>query len=205
MSATRGAPIGEGRYGLILLSHGTGGGRLNHRDTAIRLAETGYIVAAPEHAGDSWRDEPIQRYVGELAPAPAPVERGAGSAPRRRRVRPPHRPGAHRGRGALGRRLQRARADRRPGRTWPCSRVTAPVVAQKTPSSAAYGRSGGHDNLPMPDLSDPRVDAVAGRRAGRRAVRRWGVFRRYSADTDPSTRGRSWFCGSLGTRRTSRP
>ena len=47
MSATRGAPIGEGRYGLVLLSHGTGGGRLNHRDTAIRLAESGYIVAAP--------------------------------------------------------------------------------------------------------------------------------------------------------------
>ena len=29
--------IGDGWYGLVLLSHGTGGGRLNHRDTAIRL------------------------------------------------------------------------------------------------------------------------------------------------------------------------
>jgi len=61
MNASRGAPIGSGRYGLVLLSHGTGGGRLNHRGTAIRLAEGGFIVAAPEHAGDSWRDK---RYSG---------------------------------------------------------------------------------------------------------------------------------------------
>ena len=56
MAATRNAPIGDGRYGLVLISHGTGGGRLNHRGTAIRLAAAGYVVAAPEHAGDNWRD-----------------------------------------------------------------------------------------------------------------------------------------------------
>ena len=56
MAATSGAPVGAGRYGLVLMSHGTGGGRLNHRGTAIRLARAGYIVAAPEHAGDNWRD-----------------------------------------------------------------------------------------------------------------------------------------------------
>ena len=61
MAANREAPIGAGRYGLIVISHGTGGGRLNHRDTAIRLAESGYVVAAPEHAGDSYRDK---RYSG---------------------------------------------------------------------------------------------------------------------------------------------
>ena len=56
MAASRDAPVGGGRLGLVLVSHGTGGGRFNHRDTAIRLAEASYIVAAPEHAGDSWRD-----------------------------------------------------------------------------------------------------------------------------------------------------
>lgn len=64
MGATRGAPLGNRRYGLVLVSHGTGGGRLNHRDTAIRLAKAGYIVAAPEHIGDSWRDS---RYSGTAA------------------------------------------------------------------------------------------------------------------------------------------
>ena len=64
MAAVRDAPVGAGRYGLVLISHGTGGGRLNHRDTAIRLAGAGYVVAAPEHAGDSWRDG---RYSGTSA------------------------------------------------------------------------------------------------------------------------------------------
>ena len=61
MKATRNAALADGRYGLLLISHGTGGGRLNHRGTAIRLARAGYIVAAPEHVGDSWRDD---RYSG---------------------------------------------------------------------------------------------------------------------------------------------
>ena len=56
MASSRDAPIGTGRHGLIVISHGTGGGRLNHRDTAIHLAANGYIVAAPEHAGDNFRD-----------------------------------------------------------------------------------------------------------------------------------------------------
>ena len=64
MNATRGTPVGPGRYGLVLISHGTGGGRLNHRGTAIRLAESGYIVAAPAHGGDNWQDD---RYSGTSA------------------------------------------------------------------------------------------------------------------------------------------
>lgn len=64
MAATREAPLRAGRFGLVLISHGTGGGRLNHRGTAIRLALAGYIAAAPEHAGDSWRDS---RYSGTAA------------------------------------------------------------------------------------------------------------------------------------------
>ena len=56
MAAARNAPLSAGRYGLVLISHGTGGHRLGHRGTAVRLAQAGYVVAAPEHAGDSWRD-----------------------------------------------------------------------------------------------------------------------------------------------------
>ena len=64
MAAARSAPLAGGRFGLILISHGTGGGRLNHRGTAIRLAQAGYIAAALEHSGDSWRDG---RYSGTAA------------------------------------------------------------------------------------------------------------------------------------------
>ena len=64
MAATRNAPLASGRFGLVLISHGTGGGRLNHRGTAIRMVQAGYIAAAPEHSGDSWRDG---RYSGTAA------------------------------------------------------------------------------------------------------------------------------------------
>ena len=64
MAATRNAPLRAGRFGLVLISHGTGGAHLGHRGTAVRLAQAGYVVAAPEHAGDSWRDS---RYSGTAA------------------------------------------------------------------------------------------------------------------------------------------
>ena len=64
MNATRDAPPAAGRFGLVLISHGTGGTHLGHRGTAIRLAQAGYIAAAPDHAGDSWRDG---RYSGTAA------------------------------------------------------------------------------------------------------------------------------------------
>jgi predicted dienelactone hydrolase len=45
----------DGRFGLIVISHGGGGIALNHRDLAGRLAARGYVVAGPNHprgAGD---------------------------------------------------------------------------------------------------------------------------------------------------------
>lgn len=50
------APISDGRFPLILLSHGARGSMFSHHDTASYLALSGYIVAAVEHAGDSYRD-----------------------------------------------------------------------------------------------------------------------------------------------------
>ena len=73
MSASRDAPLGAGQHGLVLISHGTGGGRFNHRGTAIRLAETGYIVAAPEHAGDSCRDGRYSRTSANWRPRPSVI------------------------------------------------------------------------------------------------------------------------------------
>ncbi len=42
---------------LIIISHGTGGSRLTHYDTAIALADAGYVVAAPSHPGDNYKDQ----------------------------------------------------------------------------------------------------------------------------------------------------
>jgi predicted dienelactone hydrolase len=42
---------------LVVISHGTGGGALGHNDTAIALADAGFVVAAPTHTGDNFQDE----------------------------------------------------------------------------------------------------------------------------------------------------
>ena len=160
MEATAGAPVGDGRYGLVLISHGTGGGRLNHRGTAIRLARGGYVVAAPEHAGDSWRDD---RYSGtsenwrrrprQLSATLDRVLRDPEFGPRI----DPSRIGAvgHSagGYGVLA--LIGGRADTRLLARH-CTRHRA-----EDPEFCAYGRPGDGAGGPLPDLSDRRVRAVA--------------------------------------------
>ncbi len=44
---------------LIVLSHGTGGTSFSHLDTALALAQAGYVVAAPLHSGDNYLDDAI--------------------------------------------------------------------------------------------------------------------------------------------------
>ena len=51
------APIADGKHPLILFSHGTAGSPASHLDTAIALAECGFIVAAVVHSGDNYQDQ----------------------------------------------------------------------------------------------------------------------------------------------------
>jgi predicted dienelactone hydrolase len=44
------------RLPLVVISHGTGGSFEGHYDTAIALAEAGFVVAAVTHTGDNYRD-----------------------------------------------------------------------------------------------------------------------------------------------------
>ena len=44
---------------LIVISHGTGGAAETHYDTALALAETGFITVAVTHTGDNWRDHAV--------------------------------------------------------------------------------------------------------------------------------------------------
>jgi len=55
-AATLDAPVAAGRYPLIVLSHGSGGTPLGHRNIAIALANAGFIAAAPMHPRDNFRD-----------------------------------------------------------------------------------------------------------------------------------------------------
>jgi predicted dienelactone hydrolase len=46
--ASNAAPA-DGTFGLVVISHGSGGLAVNHRDLAMTLASRGYVVAAPTH------------------------------------------------------------------------------------------------------------------------------------------------------------
>lgn len=49
------APIEGNLLPLIVLSHGTAASAVSHADTAIALAEKGFIVVAPTHPGDTFQ------------------------------------------------------------------------------------------------------------------------------------------------------
>ncbi|MCH9675942.1 MAG: hypothetical protein K0U93_31180 [Gammaproteobacteria bacterium] len=55
--ATRDAPIAPGRHKLVIVSHGTAGSDLGHRNIALELASRGVIAAAPLHPRDNYRDQ----------------------------------------------------------------------------------------------------------------------------------------------------
>ncbi len=48
----------DGRHlPLVVISHGNGGDFAGHSDTALALARAGFVVAAPSHTGDTYRDQ----------------------------------------------------------------------------------------------------------------------------------------------------
>ncbi|UVO54462.1 dienelactone hydrolase [Sphingomonas sp. SUN039] len=64
-----GSKAPDGRYPLIVMSHGTGGDFASHVDTATALARAGFIVAALTHPGDNWRDNSRATQIAARPPA----------------------------------------------------------------------------------------------------------------------------------------
>lgn len=62
--AVRGALLGQA-FPLIVISHGTGGSYLSHYDTAIALAQAGYVVASVAHPGDNYADQSRSVFIME--------------------------------------------------------------------------------------------------------------------------------------------
>ncbi len=50
-------PIAGSHLPLVVISHGTGGSNTGHVDTAMTLAEAGFVVAAVNHTGDNSLDQ----------------------------------------------------------------------------------------------------------------------------------------------------
>jgi predicted dienelactone hydrolase len=62
------APVAGDHLPLVVISHGTGGSNAGHIDTAVALAEAGFVVAAVTHTGDNPFDHSYsfttQNFVG---------------------------------------------------------------------------------------------------------------------------------------------
>jgi predicted dienelactone hydrolase len=57
MVVARNAAVVGDALPLVVISHGNGGGAASHVDLAMALASAGYVVAAPNHLGDTFGDE----------------------------------------------------------------------------------------------------------------------------------------------------
>ena len=57
MSVALNGPIQGKRLPLVVMSHGNGGSFLSHFDTAIALADAGFIAVAVTHTGDNYADQ----------------------------------------------------------------------------------------------------------------------------------------------------
>jgi predicted dienelactone hydrolase len=75
MNVAMDASVKGQNHALIVMSHGTGGMALNSYDTAMALAEAGFIVAAVTHAGDNYQNHSVSFTKRNFIRRPAQVSR----------------------------------------------------------------------------------------------------------------------------------
>lgn len=56
----------EGKFPLVVISHGSGGSHLLYRETALYLAQQGHIVVMPEHYGNNRNDNSLEAKDSNL-------------------------------------------------------------------------------------------------------------------------------------------
>ncbi len=59
------APVAGRRLPLVVISHGSSGYFAEHYDTALALAAAGFVVAAPTHTGDNYKDMSRMMHLGD--------------------------------------------------------------------------------------------------------------------------------------------
>ncbi|MFS8048440.1 alpha/beta hydrolase family protein [Rhizobium sp. BR 314] len=75
LPAVRDCPIVGEKLPLVIVSHGHGGGSLNHHDTAEMLADAGFLVVALNHPGDNFSDLSRAGDISIMFQRPADVKR----------------------------------------------------------------------------------------------------------------------------------
>ncbi len=64
------APIEEGVYPLVIISHGSGASHLTHRSLAACLAADGFVVCIPEHPFDNRNNNEKQYTINNMVDRP---------------------------------------------------------------------------------------------------------------------------------------
>jgi len=75
VQANQDCPVSGRTLPLIVISHGQGGTRLGHHDTATALADAGFLVASFNHPGDTFGDDSLASEVRIFESRPADVSR----------------------------------------------------------------------------------------------------------------------------------
>jgi predicted dienelactone hydrolase len=65
--------VAEGRFPLVLISHGNGGTHLGYRTIGTHLARNGYVVASVEHYGNNRNDNHLENTTENLVNRPRHV------------------------------------------------------------------------------------------------------------------------------------
>ncbi|CCD97734.1 prolyl oligopeptidase family serine peptidase [Bradyrhizobium sp. STM 3809] len=73
--AVPGCSVTSERLPLVVISHGRRGWFGGHQDTAAALADAGFVVAALNHPGDTWRDTSRTDSLSVLVERPADIGR----------------------------------------------------------------------------------------------------------------------------------
>ncbi len=63
------------RLPVVVISHGTGGSAAEHYDTALALADAGFVVVALAHTGDNYKDRKYSLTLRNLTDRPKHVGR----------------------------------------------------------------------------------------------------------------------------------
>ncbi len=75
IQGVQGCKLPDGRYPLIVMSHGSAGSYLSHHDTAAALADAGFVVASINHVGDNAQDTSRQGYLSIFSTRPREMRR----------------------------------------------------------------------------------------------------------------------------------
>jgi predicted dienelactone hydrolase len=70
LAVAKGANVAASTLPLILISHGNGGTPWAYRDLAKHLARSGYVVALPEHIGNSRSENSLEKTAANLENRP---------------------------------------------------------------------------------------------------------------------------------------